>query len=293
MLKNLLLLTRRIIIFIRDVEDPLTTDHFWTEMTLLVKAITYPLEANGMTPVALRIWSYGTDHIRQRLMRIERIAQTTFISTGYTLFDICVLTVIIMVILAKYSGGLAMGHVVISAVTLLFVYISLLLRDVDDPFTYTKEDLDPDNIDTLHLTSAGRTEVDPRPILSFYRRLASWIESVEASEELTTIGKHPVGHIQQRLRAGCLDKLPALGHIYGEDVRRRFIKQCNEASNIFDNTNMLTHSPAMGSSSRIATGFTSKVDVETTSIGEPGIVGTNTTNNTNIVPLNDLVVHHL
>ena len=263
MLKNLLLLTRRMIVFIRDVEDPATTDYFWTEMTLLVKAITYPIEANGLTPVALRLWSYGFDHIRQRLMRIERIAQTTFISTGYTLFDICVLTVIIMVILAKYSGGIAMAHLVISAVTLLFVYISLLLRDVDDPFSYGKDDLDPDNIDNLHVTFAGRTEVDPRPILAFYRRLAGWIESIEASEALSTLSKTSAsGPIQLRLRATQLEKLPTLGSEYGEDVRRRFLKQCTEANNIFDDTDIINSSPAFGTSNGAITSSSSKIDSE-------------------------------
>ena len=42
-----------------------------------------------------------------------------------------------IVILAKYSAGTAMAHCVITITTMLFVYISLLVRDVDDPFHYS------------------------------------------------------------------------------------------------------------------------------------------------------------
>lgn len=252
-LRNLQLLTRRIFVFLRDVEQTAVTDHFWVEMTLLVKAICYPIDQAGLGAAHMRLWSYGTDHIRQRLMRIERIAQTSFIATGYTLFDICVLAVIVMTVLAKYSGGLGQTHLTITAVTMLFTYVSMLARDVDDPFDYTAADLDPDNIHRMYIVYAGRTEVDPRPLLAFYRRLTDWLKALEANEVVRGIKDRSELALTGDERA-ALARLPSLGATaLGRDIRQRFINQASEGSNVFDGTDMAS-SPSLGASSRVIEG---------------------------------------
>ena len=74
-------------------------------------------------------------HAREVLARMEQISVTSFVSVAYSLHDLCAACVILCVGATNYDS-LAMSLSMLAFFTGLFVYLSLLLRDLDSPFTY-------------------------------------------------------------------------------------------------------------------------------------------------------------
>ena len=71
------------------------------------------------------------------LARMEQIEATSFVSVAYGLHDLCSAFVILCCTVSDY-GGHAASFCMLCFFTALFVYLSLLLRDLDSPFTYPK-----------------------------------------------------------------------------------------------------------------------------------------------------------
>ncbi len=96
--------------------------------------------------------------IRRAVTRIGVISRTGFLASGYALLDTLVVLSISVLFVAKFKSSV--GEVIlVPFVTLIFVYMLRLIRDVDDPFSYG-----PDG-------SRGAAEVELTPIDDYLERL--------------------------------------------------------------------------------------------------------------------------
>lgn len=74
--------------------------------------------------------------IRAKLSRIHVLRETSFILAGYSLFDVIVAFAFLMLVTTQYKGY--SGIIVCGFFTFLFLYMSNLIRALDDPFNYKK-----------------------------------------------------------------------------------------------------------------------------------------------------------
>lgn len=75
--------------------------------------------------------------VKSSLMRMEQITATSFAPAVYSLLDINVVIIILCVGAADW-GSPQVSVAILCFFTLLFSYISFLLRDLDSPFVYPK-----------------------------------------------------------------------------------------------------------------------------------------------------------
>jgi hypothetical protein len=103
------------------------------------------------------LWS-----VRRTLTRIEVIRETTFLKSGYALLDTLVILAVVVVAVARFKSTL--GEVIlVPVVTLIFVYMVRLIRDVDDPFDHDASG------------RSGAAEVDLFPLRDYELRLRARI----------------------------------------------------------------------------------------------------------------------
>lgn len=77
----------------------------------------------------------GVAECKAVLARMEQITATSFVSVAYALLYFCT-TVVVVAVLATDFGGHAASLAMLAFFTALFVHLSLLLQDLDSPFTY-------------------------------------------------------------------------------------------------------------------------------------------------------------
>jgi hypothetical protein len=96
--------------------------------------------------------------IRKVVTRIDVIVRTSFIQSGYALLDTIVGLVLVLLVFAKFDTVLS-EIIVTMFVSLIYIYMIRLIRDIDDPFEYKEG------------KQKGATEVDLFPINEFRARL--------------------------------------------------------------------------------------------------------------------------
>jgi hypothetical protein len=96
--------------------------------------------------------------LRKTVTRIDVISRTSFLQSGYALLDTIVGLVILLVMASKFDTLLSEG-IVTTFVSLIYIYMIRLIRDIDDPFEYEEEKL------------KGAAEVDLFPLEEFRQRL--------------------------------------------------------------------------------------------------------------------------
>lgn len=96
--------------------------------------------------------------VRRTIGRIDVISRTGFLSTGYAILEVMVAT-IVMLLLASRFKTLVAEYTLISSITLIYLYMLRLIRDVDDPFEYG-----------VDLERRGAAEVDLFPITEYLAR---------------------------------------------------------------------------------------------------------------------------
>jgi len=74
--------------------------------------------------------------LHQRLARINVIRNTTFIPPGYTLMDLITFASLFMLQTCKFAAGPHMALLNVGIYSTFFLYLNLLLRDLDNPFDY-------------------------------------------------------------------------------------------------------------------------------------------------------------
>ena len=103
--------------------------------------------------------------VRRTIGRIDVISRTGFLATGYAILEVMVVAIVILLLASRYKTLVA-EYTLVSSITLIYVYMLRLIRDVDDPFEYG-----PD------LLRKGAAEVDLFPITEYLSRAKARIQA--------------------------------------------------------------------------------------------------------------------
>jgi hypothetical protein len=101
-------------------------------------------------------------NLRKTVTRIEVIAKTGFLSSGYAVLEFMVASIVVLLVLSRFKSQVA-EYTLISFITLVYVYLLRLIKDVDDPFEYSENG------------TQGAAEVDLFPLEQYAARLRSRI----------------------------------------------------------------------------------------------------------------------
>ena len=102
-------------------------------------------------------------NLRRLVTRIDVISRTSFLASGYALLETLVVAVIGLVLAARCKSPVT-TYTLVTFVSMIFVYMLRLIRDVDDPFEYSSDG-----------TTSGAAEVDLFPLREYQARLAQRI----------------------------------------------------------------------------------------------------------------------
>ena len=101
------------------------------------------------------------DGLRRNITRLDVIRRTDFIKTGYALLEVFVTITLSLLVFAHFKNQIAQ-YVVVGAISLVYIYMIRLIRDLDNPFDY-KQNGD----------YSGAAEVDYFPLTEAEKRLTS------------------------------------------------------------------------------------------------------------------------
>jgi hypothetical protein len=122
------------------------------------------LERAGATSYAARTLA-EVHNLRKLVTRMGVISRTGFIAAGYALLEAMATAVFGVLLISRFKSPLAEG-LITAFVTLIFVYMIKLIRDIDDPFEYT---------DTG--AQGGAAEVELFPLREYRARLEARIRA--------------------------------------------------------------------------------------------------------------------
>ncbi len=91
------------------------------------------------------------------------ISRTGFLAPGYALLEVLIACIILILMIAKFKSTGA-ELVITFFVTLIYIYMYRLIKDVDDPFEYSESG------------EPGATEVPLFPLEEYMARLKSRIQ---------------------------------------------------------------------------------------------------------------------
>ena len=114
--------------------------------------------AQGTTPAFKINVLRNIDALRRSITRVDVIRRTDFIKTGYVLLDVFVALTLLLLVFANFKNTMAQ-YCIIGSISLVYLYIVRLIRDLDNPFDYDQDG------------KAGASEVDYFPIVEALRRL--------------------------------------------------------------------------------------------------------------------------
>jgi hypothetical protein len=92
------------------------------------------LEKVGATPLGVRAMNELAS-VRKLTTRMGVISRTGFLSTGYALLEALTAIILGLLVISKFKNTLG-ECVLVPFVTLVYVYMIRLIRDIDDPFEY-------------------------------------------------------------------------------------------------------------------------------------------------------------
>lgn len=103
--------------------------------------------------------------VRKTVQRIDVISRTGFLPPAYALLESLTVIIVGLALAAKFKSPLA-EFILVPFITLIYVYMLRLIRDIDDPFDYS-----PDG------KQQGGAEVDVYPIEEYRVRLAKRVDA--------------------------------------------------------------------------------------------------------------------
>lgn len=115
------------------------------------------LEKGGASSYATRVLA-ELHNLRKILTRMAVISRTGFLASGYALLETLVCSILILLIASIFRSALAQ-FILVSFVSLVFIYMLRLIRDIDDPFEYGEGG------------TQGAAEVELFPLTEFIERL--------------------------------------------------------------------------------------------------------------------------
>jgi hypothetical protein len=122
-------------------------------------------------------------NLRKVVTRINVINKTSFLQSGYALLETMVTAIIVLLLVSRFRSPIAQ-YTLITFISLVYIYMVRLIRDVDSPFEYSPTG-----------KRMGAAEVDPFPLLAYRERAAARMEStpewvapvVEKREDATVV----------------------------------------------------------------------------------------------------------
>jgi len=106
--------------------------------------------------------------LRRSLIRMSVISRTGFLATGYALLETLTVIIVSLLMIAKFRSLLA-ESMLVALITLIYVYMLRLIRDIDDPFEYSENGV------------AGAAEVDLEVLKDYRNRLATRVNEPKQS----------------------------------------------------------------------------------------------------------------
>jgi hypothetical protein len=98
--------------------------------------------------------------LRRTVTRASVISRTGFLATGYALLELLIALLLAMLMITRFESHLSL-IVFTTFVTLIYVYMYRLIKDIDDPFEYPADG------------QPGVTEVPLFPLTEYLDRLAA------------------------------------------------------------------------------------------------------------------------
>jgi hypothetical protein len=98
-------------------------------------------------------------NLRRMISRVDVLTRTSFIPVGYALLDLLVGATLILLLVTNYKT-LAAEYLLITLFSLVYIYMTRLIYDVDAPFAYSAKK-----------SIAGSAEVNPFPLQEYRQRL--------------------------------------------------------------------------------------------------------------------------
>jgi hypothetical protein len=145
----------------------LNSDEIYARLGTLNDSI-HNLEQVGTTPL-LSGRALGELHtIRRFVARMDVISRTSFLASGYALLETLVVVVLSLVLAARYKSEVT-TYTLATFVSMIFVYMLRLIKDVDDPFEYSADG-----------TQSGAAEIELFPLMEYRVRLAKRIDELAA-----------------------------------------------------------------------------------------------------------------
>ncbi len=95
------------------------------------------LDKQGATPPVLARVFNELASLRRTLIRTSVISRTGFLTTDYVLLEVLLVVTSATMLIIKFKNLVAMSLVVFF-ITLVYVYMYRLIKDIDDPFEYVE-----------------------------------------------------------------------------------------------------------------------------------------------------------
>lgn len=115
------------------------------------------LEKQGANPSICNKMNQDLDRIRKTALRISVVERTGFLTTGYAMLEMLIVLIVGLLMIANFKT-VAAEVIVVAFVTLIYVYMYRLIKDVDDPFQYSADG------------QSGSAEVPLFPITEYVER---------------------------------------------------------------------------------------------------------------------------
>jgi hypothetical protein len=120
-------------------------------------AVIQQVERDGGGAYASRAIS-ELHNLRKAVTRIAVISRTGFLPPAYALLETLTVLILVLLVASKFKSELA-EYILVPFITLIYVYMLRLIKDVDDPFDYGADG------------QKGGAEVDLFPLDEFQVRL--------------------------------------------------------------------------------------------------------------------------
>jgi len=107
---------------------------FYEELSAYTEHL-HELNEQKEVPPALNSLLADLHNLRNLVIRTQVISETGFLNTGYALLEILLASIAFLMLITNFESLVAMG-LLSFFVILIFTYLYLLIRDIDDPFEY-------------------------------------------------------------------------------------------------------------------------------------------------------------
>ena len=126
------------------------------------------MDLAGATPHANRSIVF-MNAVRRIVGRMDVVRRTSFLASGYAILEVIVVSILLLLLASRFKTLVAEYTLVLS-ISLIYIYMLRLIRNVDDPFDYSTE-----------LRAQGSAEVDLFPIAEYIARSRSRSTTAAAS----------------------------------------------------------------------------------------------------------------